>query len=700
MTDLRRRLVVGGRSLASYLYLYFYLTCTLLILVGVSVVGVLYLQNINADRLALVSRSAFSANSEVLQAMTDAQAGLRGYQISNDRVLLSPYLGTHTRTMAALTTLQESLVLMGGGAETARYADLEGRQRFAVEQWWSYAQSAVQDLDRGEGMEILEERALFDSFRSVNATLNEDLGKGHGHSQTIQTAWQLETVAVTAILMAALMAAVAMRKWSTRTISQPLIDLNDTITRNRSGESWMQASEDQGPLECRSIAAILNEIAGQNAGLMDTKEHALRMNDVIFKTERALRPLRDIQPMLEVLCSSLGEGIGADRVIANTVDAEHKALRVAQWHLPDLAPLGDMPEDLVPFMRALTDDLWLAEGFSVRKDFLAPEVQSRERARIFYREFGAHALITVPIGIVDQVVGVIYVLMVQAPREWTTPEVNVVHQVAAFAAQAIVEHDHREQQLEYVDRLEKLDRQKTDFLSTVSHELRTPLTSVSGYLELLRGGAGGELTGEQQKMLEVIDRNANRLHGLIENLLALNRIETTDLDIKTTQVPMRKMITDTVQEMLPTAKSLTIEFDVDAGPETGIVNGDEGPLRRAFLNIVANAIKFSHPGGLVTIRCTVDQGASLVLVTCQDRGIGIPADDQIKLFTRFYRASNATRQAIPGTGLGLSIAKQIVEAHGGNLRLTSVEGEGTTVVMELPLLPGSRTPGIDTSDAV
>ena len=87
----------------------------------------------------------------------------------------------------------------------------------------------------------------------------------------------------------------------------------------------------------------------------------------------------------------------------------------------------------------------------------------------------------------------------------------------------------------------------------------------------------------------------------------------------------------------------------------------------------------------MTIRCTLDQGAQRVLFTCQDRGIGIPADDQAKIFTRFYRASNATAQAIPGTGLGLAIVKQIVEDHGGELRLTSVEGEGTTVVMDLPL---------------
>jgi signal transduction histidine kinase len=112
------------------------------------------------------------------------------------------------------------------------------------------------------------------------------------------------------------------------------------------------------------------------------------------------------------------------------------------------------------------------------------------------------------------------------------------------------------------------------------------------------------------------------------------------------------------------------------------------------LNIFSNAIKFSHPGGVVTIVGVLDDQARRILVTCQDRGVGIPAHDMGNLFTRFFRASNATDQSIPGTGLGLSIAKQIVEDHhGGELRLISVENEGTTVIMDLPLYELAETEG-------
>ncbi|MDQ1536683.1 MAG: hypothetical protein QOE58_1076, partial [Actinomycetota bacterium] len=134
------------------------------------------------------------------------------------------------------------------------------------------------------------------------------------------------------------------------------------------------------------------------------------------------------------------------------------------------------------------------------------------------------------------------------------------------------------------------------------------------------------------------------------------------------------------------AQRSAIRLQVDPGPEAAVVLGDWVSLDRAVVNILANAIKFSRPGGVVTIGGTLDVGKRRVLITCQDQGVGIPAQDLADLFTRFFRASNATDQAIPGTGLGLSIAKQIVEDHhGGLLRLTSVEEKGTTVFVDLPL---------------
>ena len=693
MTDLRRRRAAEGKPIATRLRHYLYVLWALLFLVCVTAVGALQIQANEVNRLTLALGPAVDANGQVLQAMTDAETGLRGFQASHDPELLTLYRGARARTMAALATVQDKLVLsVRDDAGAAAHTGLEGRQRLAVEQWWAYALSTEQAVVRGDGTDVSQGRVLFDGFRRANAALGEHLtterNQARGMARTASAAGTAASIAATLV---ALVAAFVLGHRAARSISQPITELRDTMTRQREGEPGARAREDQGSLELRSLAADFNALTEQNLALQQTQARALSMQQLSFEIERAIRTAPDTQQALDVLCAALGEGLGVDRVMANTVDADHKVLLGAQWHLPDLPPLGDMSDDLVPHVGGLAEELWLAEGFVARDDFLAPEVQSRERSRIFHRETGARAVIMVPIGLGDRVIGMIFVFTVHQPRRWTESEANAVQQVAAFVARVIVEADYRAHQSEYVERLERLDRQKTDFLATVSHELRTPLTSISGYLELLQDGDAGELTGEQHRMLEVMDRNTGRLRGLIEDLLVLNRIESGGLKVNVGGVSMRELITHTGQELSPLAHSGAVELDIDAGPEAAIVQGDRGHLQRAVVNIVSNAIKFSGPGGVVTIRCTLDQDSRRVLVTCQDRGIGIPADDQGQLFTRFYRASNATDQAIPGTGLGLTIVKQIVEDHGGELRLTSVEGEGTTVVMDLPLSVRAQT---------
>ena len=694
MTDLRRRLTAEGRPIAARLRHLVLALWALLLLVCVTAVGALQIQVNEVNQLTLAIGPAVDANGQVLQTMTDAETGLRGYQVSHDRAMLEPYFGAEKRTMASLVSLHDALVLGApGGDDAALHTGLEGAQRLAVDQWWVFALSTEHALDRGEQTDVFQGRALFDRFRQANTTLGEHVRTEREQTRNAARATSTAGTAVTiAATLAALGVAFVLGRRAARSISQPMAALRDTVTRQREGEPGARARADQGFLEIRSLAADFNALTEQNVGLQQIQERGLSMHQLTFEIERAIRTAPDVQQALDVLCTALGEGLGVDRVMANTVDADHLVLLGAQWHLPDLPDLGDIPDDLIPHIGGFAEELWLAEGFAARDDFLAPEVQSRQRSRIFHRATGARAVIMVPIGLGDRVIGVIFVLTVHEPRGWTESETSAVQQVAVFVARVIAEAEYRSHQSEYVERLERLDRQKSDFLATVSHELRTPLTSISGYLELLQDEDAGELTGGQHRMLEVMDRNTSRLRGLIEDLLVLNRIESGGLKVNAAPVSMRELITHTGQELSPLAHSGAVELEIDAGPDAAIVQGDRGHLQRAVVNIVSNAIKFSRPGGVVTIRCTVDQDARRVLVTCQDRGIGIPADDQGQLFTRFYRASNAQDQAIPGTGLGLTIVKQIVQDHGGELRLTSVEGEGTTVVMDMPL--SALVPGV------
>jgi len=695
MTDLRRR-PVGGQPIAVRLRHFVLFLWGLLLVVCLTAVGALQVQATQVNRLTLFIGPAYDANVAVLQAMTDADAGLLRYQATQDSALLVPFRSERARTMSALGNVETKLL---GGEDAGAAKGLERRQRAAVELWWADALSTEQAKTRADSTFVSHGVSLFDSFLRVNATLGRYLEAERAQTRVAaRTTAAAGTLASILATLVALMVAFVLGRRVARSISLPMTELRDTVVRQRRGELGAKAREDLGSLELRSLAVDFNALTEQNVALQAIQARDLRMNQLTFEIASTIRATPGRQEALNAVCVALGLGLGVDRVMVNTVDANKNMQLGAQWHLPDLQSLGDIPDDMVSHVGELAEELWLTSERLTLDDLLAPDVRSQKLAEAFHRVTGARGLMLLPIGLGDRVMGMIYVLTVHQPRPWTHSEAISVQQVAGFVARAIVEDDLRARQSEYVERLVGLDRQKTDFLATVSHELRTPLTSISGYLELLQDGDAGELTMEQRRMLEVVDRNTSRLRGLIEDLLVLNRIESSGHKANMVGVSMGELISNTVQELSPLARAGAIELDIDAGPASAIVDGDAGHLHRALVNIVSNAIKFSRPDGAITVSCAVDQAAGRVIITCQDHGIGIPAADLGQLFTRFYRASNATDQAIPGTGLGLTIVQQIVEDHGGELRLSSVEGEGTTVVVDLPLSAG-RSPVPDGNDS-
>ena len=658
----------------------------MLLVVCFTAVGVLAVQSNNISRLTLIVGPARDATLQVRQDMTAAQTGLNAYQVSGDRALLQPYVGTHDRTMAALATLQGQLAQGADGtADAARRQVLGERHRQAVEQWWADALLTEQALSRGERADMLHNRALFTRYSAASAALGDLLTAERDGSRllarTLSTGGEVVSIAVT---LGALIVMLLLGRRFAGSISRPLIELRDTMVRQHNGEPGVRAREDQGSVELRFVASDFNALTERNLALVQAQARDLESHQVTLAIARAIRATSNTQEALDVMCAALGDGLGADRVVAKTLGDRQELRLGAQWHRPNLRPLRDLT--LLPEMGGLAEESWLSGGFRVRDDLLAAEVPQEGLDRYFHQVMGVRSVVMVPIGLDDRVIGMIYVFMVSEPRVWATAETNVVQAVAGFVARAVVADQELVNQQEYVNRIERLDRQKSDFLATVSHELRTPLTSISGYVEVLQEQETGELSAQQHRMLEVISRNTFRLRSLIEDVLVVSRIEGGVNKVNFVEVSIHKLITRVCEELSLLAQGRGIEFEIDAGSQTATVLGDQASLDRVVVNVLDNAIKFSRPGGVVTIKGTLDQGARRVRITCQDHGVGIPAQDLVSLFTRFFRASNATDQSIPGTGLGLSIAQQIVEEHhGGELRLTSVEGKGTTVVIDLPL---------------
>jgi PAS domain S-box-containing protein len=237
------------------------------------------------------------------------------------------------------------------------------------------------------------------------------------------------------------------------------------------------------------------------------------------------------------------------------------------------------------------------------------------------------------------------------------------------------------------ERLRELDRLKDEFISLVSHELRTPLTSIRGYLELLLDGGAGDLNADQERFLAVVERNSARLLQLVGDLLFMAQVEAGKLALELDELDLAEVARECVEAAQPLADDRGIELRADVAAIPSML-GDRSRLAQVLDNLVSNALKFTPSGGRVDVRVSVDGPDAVVEVA--DTGVGIPADEQHRLFDRFFRSTTATEQAIPGTGLGLTIAKTIVERHGGSIAIESVEGAGTTVRARIPVTAAAQ----------
>jgi signal transduction histidine kinase len=228
--------------------------------------------------------------------------------------------------------------------------------------------------------------------------------------------------------------------------------------------------------------------------------------------------------------------------------------------------------------------------------------------------------------------------------------------------------------------LQEGERLKDEFFALVSHELRTPLTSIIGYLELVLDDED-ELSDDARRFLEVVERNAKRLLRLVGDMLFVAQVEAGRLSLESAEVNLGTIAAESVEAARPAAERAGVTLSLEATPVKAMA-GDRDRFGQMIDNLVSNALKFTPDEGRVDVRLT-DAGDHAV-VEVSDTGMGIPDEEQKRLFERFFRASSATSRAVPGAGLGLTIVKTIVEAHGGTVGLTSREGEGTTVRVQLP----------------
>ena len=393
----------------------------------------------------------------------------------------------------------------------------------------------------------------------------------------------------------------------------------------------------------------------------------------------------DLPSTLAEIASTLGRVLDVDVVAVYTADEQGGFEdRPVVWHPDRLPGLDDGPLRLTGGTRRFLEGVAARKGTLALADVAAlPEPPDGPVEPAFVDTSGYASWVLSPVHDAgDRLLALLCLGLVDPVAEWNDDDIALIDSVGADLGRAIVQANLNARQVELVSQLQDLDRAKSEFLSTFSHELRTPLTSIRAYTELLRDEDG--IGRDEDRMLEIIEKNSVRLSVLIEDILTLSHLNSAVYDIHLVPVDVNPLIDAACESLLPTAEGKSLTLTARTAEDPVLVLGDEHQLERLLLNLVSNAVKFTPPGGHVFVDVTASE--SSVVLSVVDDGIGIPADEQEAVFGRFVRGDEATREVIPGTGLGLAIVQAIVEHHGGTVSLTSAPGMGTSVRVHLPSL--------------
>ncbi|MEJ2748137.1 MAG: GAF domain-containing sensor histidine kinase [Anaerolineae bacterium] len=371
---------------------------------------------------------------------------------------------------------------------------------------------------------------------------------------------------------------------------------------------------------------------------------------------------------------------------------------VLEWTVaigPGLAPVGS----ILHYGEGLSGQVW-ANG----EPIIISDYQDWPGQAPIYQGFTFAAVAAVPIRWSEEFLGVLDILADKS-GVFSQEDAELLTLLANQAAIAIRNarlHDqiqrHAEELEERVaqrtrdlsmanERLQELDRLKSKFISDVSHELRTPITNINLYLELIEKGN----PEKQAHYRSVVREQTGRLMALIEDTLSLSRLDLGRDKIEMTPVDLNNIVKLVTTAHLPRAKIAGLALTTTLQPDLPLLYGEPNQLAQMVTNLLVNAIVYTQEGQ-ITIKTFALPDGQFVGLEIIDTGSGISPEDQNHILDRFYRGQNAGQSNIPGTGLGLAIVKEIIDLHGGQIKIESKLEEGTAVYVYLPISPPETQP--------
>jgi len=310
-------------------------------------------------------------------------------------------------------------------------------------------------------------------------------------------------------------------------------------------------------------------------------------------------------------------------------------------------------------------------------------VEEGELILSFLQGIGIDSLLFAPLGAGPECLGNLVLTRTEDDADWSSVEMAAALDIGHDLGRAILNARTFEREHQLVEALQALDTYKSQLIATVSHELKNPLTAIMGHLEMLESSP--ELTGTSRASLAAMERGANRMVRVVEDLLLLSKVGDPDNPVISAPVDLRRIVDDVVDLTSVAAERKEIDLAVEVPREPVLTVGDHDELDRVCANLVSNAVKYTPDGGQVTVRLAAC--GDEIMLSCSDTGLGISPADQTQLFHEFFRSSNPDALAQPGTGLGLAIVSRIVQRHRGRIEVESELGKGSTFRVLLPAAP-------------
>lgn len=685
----------ASRSIVGLVRRSFVFLFAMILLAGATGFGSVLVVTGRIDRLTQGLEPLASANASLLQALVNAETGERGYLLTRRPSFLVPY----RQGMAAFPEAASSAMRLVANEPAGRR--LLQKELLAGKRWIDrYAQPTIRataalptapasdsSVLPSTAPSLSEGKDLLNGFRTANAALQHWVQSqiAAADRASHRTQWlALATIAAITAIAVSVGSVAAFQTY--RAVVPPLQDLLAVLRRHRSGEPNLQIRP-AGASEVRAVDREVNRLTALSDSARKTRAYRDQLRAVATELGHRVSQRLTIEDLLAEASGRIGSALGVDLAWI-LLDDDQCSNHL--WRVPTLLPIATTPTAL---RAALLEVVRVTGSRACRLELDRSETTEQAPAlpaslRAAARHSGLRSMVVCPLHAGDEALGVLLLGRSGLSVPWEEPDVDLVESIAADIVRATLNAQLYEKQRAMVQRLQALDRQKDEFVATVSHELRSPLTSIRGYLELLHDGDAGPLEPSQEAMVDVIQRNASRLGVLIEDLLALSRLESSAARLHSEPIQLCNVVEAVLGAVHPEVERKGLELvSVTDGSDLW-VRGDADALEQVVLNLMANAVKFTPAGGTVTI--SQASGAGCAVVTVADTGIGIPGHDQAHLFERFFRASNATAAAIPGTGLGLHIVSRIVSQHRGTIRVESEDDQGATFTVSLPSIDALR----------